>query len=164
MNRDKRVYLSILIADLFVMAGAFFVLQDRWRLAHLLNVSPAGAPSFSPQAPAEPEEARPSQEQPRSNASSALRAPRSAAEAPRHILFAYRHSKPTRVELIGSFNGWKPRPMKKGADHVWSLNVPLSPGDYTYNFVVDGRVIRDPNNRRTAAEGRSLLTVKPREE
>jgi 1,4-alpha-glucan branching enzyme len=78
-------------------------------------------------------------------------------------MFSFRHSKPSRVEIVGSFNNWEPVPLVKGENHTWSVSLSLTPGEYTYNFVADGKVIRDPNNPRTAPEGRSLLVVKPLE-
>jgi hypothetical protein len=46
------------------------------------------------------------------------------------------------VSIVGDFNGWDEHktPMaKRGGDGTWSVRVPLSPGRYTYAFVVDGR-------------------------
>jgi len=34
--------------------------------------------------------------------------------------------------------------MRKGADGVWRLNVPLKPGRHEYRFVVDGEWQDDP--------------------
>ena len=40
------------------------------------------------------------------------------------------------------------------------------PGEYAYNFIVDGKMIRDPSNRDSTDAGRkipsSLLKVRPR--
>ena len=71
-------------------------------------------------------------------------------------------SRPSRVEITGSFNNWTPSPFVKEDNHVWEITLTLVPGEYTYNFLVDGKPIRDPNNPRTAPEGRSLLVVKPK--
>lgn len=46
------------------------------------------------------------------------------------------------VAIVGDFNGWdetKTPMAKRGADGTWSVRVPLSPGRYSYAFVVDGR-------------------------
>ncbi|HEY0928497.1 MAG TPA: isoamylase early set domain-containing protein [Gemmatimonas sp.] len=46
------------------------------------------------------------------------------------------------VAIVGDFNGWdetKTPMAKRGRDGTWSVRVPLSPGRYTYAFVVDGR-------------------------
>ncbi|MBI4396488.1 MAG: hypothetical protein HY548_05295 [Elusimicrobia bacterium] len=155
MIQDRRTYLSIWLASLFVMAGAFFVMQDRHRMAkRQLADLPVKKETIPPKAiPAEKtvEEKQPAKVEPSKT---------NSAKTTRHILFTYRNSKPSRVDLVGDFTNWEPKPMKKGANHVWSVSADFLPGDYTYNYVVDGKVVRDPNNPRTAAEGRSLLTVK----
>lgn len=52
------------------------------------------------------------------------------------------------VALVGDFNDWNAErtplePVRKGG--VWTVTVPLPPGKYTYNFVVDGtQVMPDP--------------------
>ncbi|MBK8576079.1 MAG: hypothetical protein IPN90_10560 [Elusimicrobia bacterium] len=65
------------------------------------------------------------------------------------------------VQLVGDFNGWSPQAFKKDEKGRWTVSVMLAPGDYSYNFIVDGKTIRDPNQRRTDLEERSLLTVSP---
>ena len=50
------------------------------------------------------------------------------------------------VALVGDFNDWSAvqlRPVNTGG--AWTITVPLAPGRYTYNFVVDGnRVMPAP--------------------
>jgi hypothetical protein len=50
------------------------------------------------------------------------------------------------VALVGDFNDWNATPLvpvREGG--VWTVTVPLAPGKYTYNFVVDGsRMMPDP--------------------
>lgn len=52
------------------------------------------------------------------------------------------------VSLVGDFNGWNAaatplRPTGQGG--MWTVEVPLDAGRYTYSFVVDGaRWLRDP--------------------
>lgn len=152
MIHDRRALLSLLLADLFVMAGAVFVLADRYQLmkGRAAGVTPPVSAEAPADAPAEPQAP-----------AAPARAASAAAKGVRHILFSYRNSKPARVEVVGSFNGWEPLALKKGKNHTWTVSVPLEPGDHTYNYLVDGKAIRDPNNPRTAPEGRSLLTVKP---
>ena len=52
------------------------------------------------------------------------------------------------VFLAGTFNNWDPtsRPMKRAADGVWklALPLPLAPGHYEYKFVVDGQWCCEP--------------------
>ncbi len=46
------------------------------------------------------------------------------------------------VSIVGDFNDWDESrtPMvRRGSEGTWSVRVPLSPGRYTYAFVVDGR-------------------------
>lgn len=45
------------------------------------------------------------------------------------------------VALVGDFNDWDPSrtPLHVAASGVWSVNVPLQPGQHQYAFVVDGR-------------------------
>ena len=84
----------------------------------------------------------------------------------RNIGFTFRHSKAKNVAIIGDFNDWTPEPMKKGGDFKWTFTQAIEPGEYSYNFVVDGRPVRDPNNQKISDTGRgfasSHLTVKPR--
>lgn len=50
------------------------------------------------------------------------------------------------VALVGDFNDWNATPLAPvRAGGVWTVTVPLAPGKYTYNFVVDGtRMMPDP--------------------
>jgi hypothetical protein len=55
----------------------------------------------------------------------------------------------TRVELAGSFSNWQPRhQLREVAPGVWNVTVPLGPGVYDYQFVVDGKQwVPDPAAR-----------------
>lgn len=75
--------------------------------------------------------------------------------------FIYHNPKAGSVQLVGDFNQWTPQSFRKKGSGRWDVSILLSPGDYSYNFVVDGKVIRDRNQPRTDAKGRSLLTVAP---
>ena len=78
----------------------------------------------------------------------------------RNILFTYRNSRPKEVYVIGDFNGWrKVDKMKKGKNHTWKLAKKLAPGYYRYKYWVDGRKIRDPNNKRVDANGNSYIRL-----
>ena len=50
------------------------------------------------------------------------------------------------VALVGDFNDWSAVPLTPvQSGGAWTITVPLAPGRYTYNFVVDGnRVMPDP--------------------
>lgn len=84
----------------------------------------------------------------------------------RKILFQYRDSVPKRVAVLGDFNQWTPQAMKKNQNHNWALALELKPGEYAYNFIVDGKMIRDPSNRKVKKANQkilsSLLIVKPK--
>lgn len=83
----------------------------------------------------------------------------------RNIGFTFRHSKAKRVQIIGNFNEWVPQPLSKKENHTWSIAIRLVPGEYAYNFVIDGHPIKDPNNPKICDTGRgfsnSYLKVKP---
>lgn len=59
------------------------------------------------------------------------------------------------VDVAGSFNGWELKPLKKGKDGTWKVNVRPKPGRYEYKFLVDHQWITDPANPEssTDAEG-----------
>ena len=46
----------------------------------------------------------------------------------------------SRVELVGDFNHWQgaATPLRRTSAGLWSVELPLPPGRYTYTFVVDG--------------------------
>jgi hypothetical protein len=51
------------------------------------------------------------------------------------------------VQAAGDFNGWNPSntPLEQTADGAWTVTLPLEPGRYEYQFVVDGEQwIGDP--------------------
>jgi hypothetical protein len=53
----------------------------------------------------------------------------------------------TQVSLVGDFNRWDPvaLPLRRAADgRTWEVEVKLPPGRYSYSFMVDGRLARDP--------------------
>lgn len=52
------------------------------------------------------------------------------------------------VALVGDFNNWDPAatPMVMTPTGIWIARVRLAPGSYGYNYMVDGRLMQDPNN------------------
>ncbi len=89
-----------------------------------------------------------------------------AGRQERKIAFRYRSSKPKSVFLVGDFNKWnkKANPMKQGQNFVWETILMLNNGEYKYAFVVDGKRINDPNNRKTVhlkGGKASVLKVEP---
>jgi hypothetical protein len=71
------------------------------------------------------------------------------------------------VQLVGDFNAWNPvaLPMRRARDgSTWEVEVGLPPGRYTYAFVVDGRLARDPSAAQAVSDDfgvpSSVLLVK----
>jgi hypothetical protein len=54
------------------------------------------------------------------------------------------------VKLAADFTDWEkfPLDMVKSEDGVWSIFVPLPPGNYSYRFIVDGKWDDDPHSDR----------------
>ena len=67
---------------------------------------------------------------------------------------------------MGDFNQWSPQLMKKDQNHNWTITLTLQPGEYAYNFIIDGKIIRDPSNRKIKKANQkilsSLLIVRPK--
>ena len=62
------------------------------------------------------------------------------------VTFNFRADYATQVRLQAAWAG-RPIDMVRGANNVWSVKLPLpSPEIYTYNFVVDGVSVNDPQN------------------
>ncbi|MBL8023251.1 MAG: hypothetical protein JNK54_03065 [Elusimicrobia bacterium] len=85
----------------------------------------------------------------------------SVAKAIYRRTFSYDNSTAKSVQLVGDFNQWVPQAYRKNNTSQWSLTLSLATGDYAYNIIVDGKTIRDPNQRRSDEKGRSLLSVTP---
>jgi len=73
------------------------------------------------------------------------------------------------VALVGSLNNWDPAatPLTEVSEGVWSVSVPLLPGVYQYQFLVDGeRWMTDPNAPQQPSDfgpPNSLVTVSPKQ-
>ena len=74
------------------------------------------------------------------------------------------------VQAAGDFNGWNPSrtPLEQTADGAWTVTLPLEPGRYEYQFVVDGeRWISDPFATEQSNDGfgsqNAVLDVRPAE-
>ena len=79
------------------------------------------------------------------------------------VTFRLKADYATIVKLSGS---WMPNPwgdtidMKRGENNVWSVTIPLpSPEIYTYNFVVDGVAVNDPQNVLVQRDGTRYLPM-----
>ncbi len=62
--------------------------------------------------------------------------------------FVYFSSKAKKVSLIGEFNDWTEQPLKKVAKNRWEISIEIPEGTYLYNFVVDGKIVLDPHNKK----------------
>ena len=75
------------------------------------------------------------------------------------VTFRFRADYATYVKLSGSWTGG-PVDMTRGANNVWSVKLPLpSPEIYTYNFVVDGVSVNDPQNILVQRDGTRFLNM-----
>ncbi|MBQ6243237.1 MAG: esterase [Bacteroidales bacterium] len=79
------------------------------------------------------------------------------------VTFRLKADYATVVKLSGS---WMPNPyggtvdMTRGANNVWSVKLPLPPAEiYTYNFVVDGVSVNDPQNVLVQRDGTRYLSM-----
>lgn len=62
--------------------------------------------------------------------------------------------KAQQVMLAGSFNDWNPGALAmQPTDSGWTAAVKLRPGKYWYKFIVDGKWITDPDNRKNENDG-----------
>lgn len=89
------------------------------------------------------------------------------AKKKRNIRFKHWAPQAKKVEIAGDFNAWIPEQMKKSENQHWMIDYQLDPGEYTYKFLVDGRLKKDPYNPKSVPDGyggeSSLLVVKPLE-
>ncbi len=74
--------------------------------------------------------------------------PSRGPEKARGVVFHYYGKKSHRVFLIASFIRGRKEPLKKAKRGGWKAKVFLMPGNYRYQFLVDGRKILDPRNPR----------------
>ena len=72
------------------------------------------------------------------------------------------------VQAAGDFNGWNPTrtPLEQMSSGAWTVTIPLEPGRYEYQFVVDGRQwIADPFAAEQNDDGfgsrNAVLDVRP---
>lgn len=70
----------------------------------------------------------------------------------------------TRVEVLGDFTDWRPRPLER-SEEGWILDVELAPGVYEYVYRVDGRTLAPPEATERRDDGfggeNGLLVVRP---
>lgn len=149
----KAAWVFVMLAALLVTGGAGYYLVTQMNAPKPATkpVEPV-TPPITQNAPAEPVKA----EKPPETVQEPAKAP---VATTRNILFRFPRPSAKAVFIVGDFNNWKRQPMVK-KEKGWDISVPLEPGAYKYMFVVDGRRIRDPNNR-VVQEGKSLINVKP---
>ena len=188
MTRKK--ILLLIVADLLLLGVSGYWIWDRYQILrgemHDSQEEANSAPGPGPLAPAP--SAKPPEPVPVAVSTAAVPAPAAAELAPAAApvgavsapqpaepsvgskpikkrkyrrMFVFVSSTASSVQLVGDFNKWKPQALRKGEGGKWKVVVAMPAGDYSYNFVVDGKTIRDPNQRRTDSQGRSLVTVAP---
>ena len=138
--------MALLALDLLVIASSAYVLWDRVRAqmsGPMETAAAVKAPAIPEPAPKPPAEIAPAPK-PREPAEP-------AAGRRAEVSFSFRDPRAKTVAVTGEFNGWKPEDMKKDERLGWALKVSLPPGKYAYNFIVDGKMIRDPANKESGS-------------
>ncbi len=79
------------------------------------------------------------------------------ASSIREVTFSFHPEQtPAQVFLAGTFNEWNPTADRMGGpddDGVFTLSMPLPPGEHQYKFVADGVWHHDPNGENQTADG-----------
>ncbi|MEP6731302.1 MAG: isoamylase early set domain-containing protein [bacterium] len=76
-----------------------------------------------------------------------VKSPSPASQSGLNVRFDLVAPGASQVAIVGDFNQWNAEslPMRRSADGTqWEIEVRLPPGRYTYGFVVDGKLTRDP--------------------
>lgn len=88
------------------------------------------------------------------------------ARKQREAIFSLKAPGKSAVQIAGDFNNWRPEPLQlinnpKGP--LWQTTLMLTPGSYQYKYLVDGRWVTDPQNRRTTQNSfgsvNSVITI-----
>ncbi|MFH1367760.1 MAG: glycogen-binding domain-containing protein [Elusimicrobiota bacterium] len=155
MNQKNLV--SLIILDVIVIAFAIGLIALRYKSLTSYELQPLFQTTGSTVKDAVPQAGKPA------NTSVAKK---QGEVKLRNIGFTFRNSKVKKVAIIGSFNNWIPQALVKGENHTWKINLSLPPGEYAYNFVADGRPLKDPNNTKVCNAGRgftnSYLKIEPK--
>lgn len=80
----------------------------------------------------------------------------------KRVYFRLQAPEAKEVEVLGTFNDWEARPLKKQKDGEWSTWTNLASGRYEYRFRVDGQWQNAPDVETVANEfgsENSLLIV-----
>lgn len=93
--------------------------------------------------------------------------PPSVAPSAFPVRFALVAPAAVRVSIVGDFNRWDATalPLRRSADgRTWEVEVKLQPGRYSYAFLIDGRLARDPTAPQDVGDdfgsANSIVTVK----
>jgi chromosome partitioning protein len=73
-------------------------------------------------------------------------------EEEKPIVFTFEAPASAGVQIAGDFNNWRPESLyfnDSSDDHTWQKLIPLKPGSYRYKYLIDGRWITDPRNKKT---------------
>lgn len=78
-----------------------------------------------------------------------------ADEDKEHVVkFVYRDSEAKTVHIAGDFNNWQMIPMHRHDGGLWTVTVPITTGQYNYQFVIDGKkFVTDPNASEKSDDG-----------
>jgi len=164
---DKKNFVFILVIDLVVIFFAFSVIYNRYQKYKVVQSLPASQKVTQTSAkskpvidediqesypedetePQEQEISKPKKQQPQRQSKNEKANPKI-----RNILFQYKSSKAKSVEIIGDFNDWTKERLQKTGKNTFEIAIKLRPGSYAYNYLVDGKVILDPNNRKTPVD------------
>ena len=68
------------------------------------------------------------------------------------VHFTYKNREAAEVKIAGNFNTWVPEKMNRDDKGAWETTLELSPGEYHYKFVVDGKWIKDPFISKTVRD------------
>ena len=82
-----------------------------------------------------------------------LKVPGRAAPTRGMTRLAIRVRDASRVELAGDWNNWQRVPAQRAGTEVWYVDIALSPGEYRYTFLVDGKDWRVPEEVVSADDG-----------
>jgi hypothetical protein len=85
---------------------------------------------------------------------SGVKAPEASSKV--RVTFLFKAPQAQSVSVAGTFNGWDAEkdPMSRGKDGEWVLQMDLAPGQYEYQFVVDGsKFVPDPNALEEREDG-----------
>lgn len=154
MNRNNLII--ILIIDLLILIGTIYLINTRYHDYKLRVPSTSQKKSTIQE-----KEVAVSAE----SDSGQISPSKIAKREIRNIMFQFKSSKIHMVSIIGDFNDWTPQALTKTKDNVWQIVFQLEPGEYKYNYVMNGKVVLDPNNMKPPVDNSrgfksSVLTVK----